>query len=172
MNRLKFALPLVIAVLLIACGANKEKNQAHDKILSLETELLADSLAPIERLKAQELIQAYENYVETYPEDSLSPEYLYKSSEIAMNLQMSGRAIEGFKKILVDYPDFDKADVCIFLQAFIYENHMQQYDTAKELYQEFLEKYPSHDLAEDALVSIQNMGKSLEELIKSWEGSE
>jgi tetratricopeptide (TPR) repeat protein len=172
MNRLKFALPFVIAVLLIACGANKEKNQAHDKILSLETELLADSLAPIERLKAQELIQAYENYVETYPEDSLSPEYLYKSSEIAMNLQMSGRAIEGFKKILVDYPDFDKADVCIFLQAFIYENHMQQYDTAKELYQEFLEKYPSHDLAEDALVSIQNMGKSLEELIKSWEGSE
>jgi len=118
------------------------------------------------------MIQAYENFVEAYPQDSLTPEYLYKSSEIAMNLQMAGRAIEGFQKILDNYPDFDKRAFCIFLQAFIYENQMQQYDTAKQLYQEFLEKYPSHDLAEDAMVSIQNMGKSLEELIKSWEGSE
>ena len=38
--------------------------------------------------------------------------------------------------------------------------------------QAFLKKHPEHELAEDALVSIQNMGKSLEELIKSWEESE
>ena len=45
---------------------------------------------------------------------------------------------------------------------------MQQYDEAKKLYREFLDKYPGHELAEDAMVSIQNMGKSLEELIDSW----
>ena len=172
MNKVRFALILLLAVIIVSCGDNREKKQMRQTITDIETSLFADSLAPVNRLKAQEMIQAYENFVDAYPEDSLSPEYLFKSSEIAMSLQMSGRAIEGFQRILDNYPDFDKYASCIFLQAFIYENQMQQYDTAKQLYQEFLDKYPSHDLAEDAMVSIQNMGKSLEELIKSWEGSE
>jgi len=172
MNKVRFALILLLAVIIVSCGDNREKKQMRQGITDLETSLFADSLAPVNRLKAQEMIQAYENFVNAYPEDSLSAEYLFKSSEIAMSLQMSGRAVEGFQRILDNYPDFDKYASCIFLQAFIYENQMQQYDTAKQLYQEFLNKYPSHDLAEDAMVSIQNMGKSLEELIKSWEGSE
>ncbi len=141
----------------------------RDKISTLEAGLYADSLGPVDRLKAQEMIQTYDSFVELYPDDSLAAEYLYKGSELAMNLQMSGRAIEGFQKILDNYHDFDKIALCVFLQAFIYENHMQQYDQAKQLYREFLETYPGHELAEDAMVSIQNMGKSLEELIKSWE---
>lgn len=155
--------------LFISCSANNDKRQMVEKVTGLENNLMADSLGPVDRLKAQELIQAYENFAAAYPEDSLSPEYLYRGAELAMNLQMSGRAVQTFQKILTTYPDFDKSALCIFLQAFIYENQMQQYDEAKKLYREFLEKHPGHELAEDALVSIQNMGKSLEELIKSWE---
>ena len=172
MNKIKFVLLLLPVLAMISCGSNKEIKQMHKEISELEGGLFADSLKPVDRLKAQEMIQAYENFVNAYPEDSLSAEYLYKSSEIAMNLQMSGRAVEGYQRILTDYPDFDKSALCIFLQAFVYENQMQQFEEAKSLYREFLEKHPGHELAEDALVSIQNMGKSLEELIKSWEKAE
>ena len=171
MNKIKLLI-LFVAVLLVSCGSQQEKKQMRQNIASLETSLFSDSLGPVDRLKAQEMIQAYEDFVNLFPDDSLAPEYLYKGSELAMNLQMSGRAIEGFQEILNNYPDFDKAALCVFLQAFIYENHMQQYDEAKALYRSFLEKYPGHELAEDAMVSMQNMGKSLEDLIKSWEGSE
>lgn len=169
MNKIKFVLLLAITGVIFSCGADSEQKKMRQELISLETNLFSDSLGPIDRLKAQKMIQAYENFVIAYPEDSLAPEYLYKGSEIAMSLQMSGRAIEGFQRIIIEYPDFDKVATCIFMKAFIYENYMQQYDTARSLYQEFLEKYPGHVLAEDALVSIQNMGKSLEELIKSWE---
>lgn len=171
MNKIKLVL-LLATITLVSCGPQKEKKQMNENISNLESLLFSDSLGPIDRLKAQEMIQAYDNFVSNYPDDSLSAEYIYKGSEIAMNLQMSGRAIEGFQKILTNYPDFDKRALCVFLQAFIYENQMQEYDEAKALYREFLEKYPGHELAEDALVSIQNMGKSLEDLIKSWEESE
>ena len=156
MKSIKFLLFIGIA-LIISCNANNEKKQMQENVISLENSLYADSIGPVDRLKAQELIQAYENYANVYPDDSLAPEYLYKSGEIAMNLQMSGRAVGSFQKILNNYPDFDKAALCIFLQAFIYENQMQQYDESRKLYREFLEKYPEHELAEDALVSIQNM---------------
>ena len=172
MKSVKIVLALITGVIVFSCGSNQEMKQLRSEISELEASLYADSLKPVDRLKAQEMIQAYENFADKYPEDSLTPEYLYKRSEIAMNLQMSGRAVEGYQRILNNYPDFDKAALCIFLQAFVYENQMQQYDEAKKLYREFLEKYPSHDLAEDALVSIQNMGKSLEELIQSWEKEE
>jgi len=165
-------LPVLLFVIMTACNSDGERKSLINEIESLEAELYADSLGPVDRQMAQEMITAYDDFTNAYPGDSLAPEYLYKSSEIAMNLEMSGRAVEGFRKIMNNYPDFDKVPLCLFLQAFIYENQMQQYDEAKKLYREFLEKYPDHDLAEDALVSIQNMGKSLEELIKSWEAGE
>lgn len=168
MNSLKF-LAFFTLVLLFSCGGDNQKKQLQLEIERLESGLYADSVGPVNRMKAQEMIQTYEEFVNIYPDDSLAPEYLYKSSEIAMNLEMPGRAIEGFQRIINNYPDFDKLALCLFLQAFIYENQMQQYEKSKVLYKEFLEKYPGHDLAEDALVSIQNMGKSLDELIKSWE---
>lgn len=163
---------MLMALMLVSCADDRERAKMVDGINDLEAGLYGDSIGPIDRIRAQEMIQAYENFVLAYPDDSLSAEFLFKSGEIAMGLQMPGRAIETFQRIRNNYPDFDKSAFCLFLQAFIYENQMGQFDDAKRIYQEFLELYPTHDLAEDALVSIQNMGKSLEELIQLWEQSE
>jgi len=166
------AIFVFIGLLVSSCGANSEIKEMRDRIDELEAILLADTVSQLNRSKAQELIQAYEHFANAVPEDSLTPEYLYKSAEIAMNLNMSGRAIENYQRILNNYQDFDKRAYCIFLQAFVYENQMQQYETARKLYELFINQYPDHDLADDARVSIDNMGKSLEELIKSWEEKE
>lgn len=163
-----------LLVLLIAssCAQNAEKKKLANEVIRLETEILSDSSGILDRNKGLEMIQAYENYANALPKDSLAPEYLYKGAEIAMNLQMAGTAIEYHQRILNNYPDFDNRAYCIFLQAFIYENQMQQYEPAKKLYQEFIDSFPEHPLADDAAVSISNMGKSLEELIQSWEKKE
>ncbi len=158
--------------LMWSCGNQKEIKKMSSAIARLEAEVYADTSSIADMSKAQELIQAYENYANALPEDSLSPEYLYKGAEIAMNLKMSGRAIEYYQRILNNFPNFDKRSYCLFLMAFVYENQMQQYETAKKHYLDFIEKYPDHPLADDAAVSVQNMGKSLEELIKSWEQKE
>lgn len=168
-----YSFVLIAGILLsVSCNNNAEKKKLASDVSELEAVLLTDTTSLLDRNLALELIQAYENYANALPEDSLAPEYLYKGAEIAMNLQMAGRAIEYHQRILNNYPDFDKKSYSLFLQAFIYENQMQQYETAKKLYREFIEIYPEHPLADDAAVSISNMGKSLEELIKSWEAEE
>jgi len=164
-----YSIVLIAGILFsVSCNNNSEKKKLASDVSELESVLLTDTSSLLDRNKALELIQAYENYANALPEDSLSPEYLYKGAEIAMNIQMAGRAIEYHQRILNNYPDFDKRSYSLFLQAFIYENQMQQYETAKKLYLEFIEKYPDHPLADDAEVSVTNMGKSLEELIESW----
>ena len=157
------------AALLTACDANREQKKARERISSLEAQAYGDTVTVIDPGLGMEMIQAYTDYANTYPEDTLSAEYLYKGAEIAMNLKMAGLAIETYKRILASYPNFSKSDYCIFLQAFILENQLEQFDQAKLLYEEFVRLFPDHPMADDAKLSIQNMGIPLEELVRMWE---
>ena len=162
---------LVSSVILIAgCGVNSEKKKALDRIGVNEARIFGDSTATIPDQKTgMEMIQAYADYANAWPKDTISAEFLFKGAEIAMNLNQPGMAMEYYNRILLYYPEFKKRPYCIFLQAFILENQMNQYDQAKARYQEFIDKYPDHVLARDAQKSIENMGKPIEELIKEWE---
>lgn len=162
---------LAIALMLGAgCGGNSEKKKALSLISAKEAAIFGDSLATIpDETTGLEMIQAYVDYANSWPEDTLSAEFLFKGAEIAMNLNKSSMAIEHYNRILLNYPDYRKNAYCIFLQAFILENQMNMYDQAKARYQEFIDKYPEHVLAKDARASIDNMGKPIEDLIREWE---
>ena len=51
----------------------------------------------------------------------------------------------------------------------MYENNLGDLNAAKSIYEQFLEKYPDDEFADDAAVSIKNLGKTPEELIKEFE---
>ena len=155
---------------LTGCAGNAEKRKILDRIEAGEARIFGDSLRTLpDQNTGMEMIQAYTDYANAYPDDSASAEYLFKGAEIAMNMKMSAMAIEYYKRIAAAYPAYSKVPYCIFLQAFILENQLNQYDQAKSFYQEFLQKYPNHVLARDAQLSIDNMGKPIEDLIREWE---
>jgi TolA-binding protein len=167
-NILLFALSIA---LITGCGVNSEKKKALRKIADNEAIIFGDSTKTIADNKTgMNMIRAYTDYANAWPKDTISAVFLFKGAEIAMNLNQSGMAIDYYNRVLLNYPDFSKRPYCMFLQAYILENQMNQYELAKTRYQEFLDKYPKHPLAESARASIQNMGKPLEELIKEWEG--
>jgi tetratricopeptide (TPR) repeat protein len=119
--------------------------------------------------KAGELQDLYVELAESNPGDTLSAEYYFKAAELAMNLNKTQQALELYNKIIYTFPEFKKAPESLFLMAFIYENTLQNYGRAKELYELFLEKYPDHDFADDARFSLMYLGKSPEELMKEFE---
>jgi tetratricopeptide (TPR) repeat protein len=165
----KIILIVLTAILLIGCG-NQEKKKALERIASVEAKIFGDSTATIPDQKiGMEMIQAYVDYADAWPKDTISAEFLFKGAEVAMNLNQSAMAIGYYNRILLSYPEFKKKPLCVFLQAFILENQMNQYDQAKARYQEFLDKYPDHVLAKDARASIENMGRPIEDLIKQWD---
>jgi outer membrane protein assembly factor BamD (BamD/ComL family) len=170
MRQIKLVLLIVSVILIAGCGQNSEKKKALRRIADNEAKIYRDSTATIPDLKTgMEMIQAYADYANTWPKDTISAEYLFKGAEIAMNLNQSAMAIEYYNRILLSYPAFRKRPYCVFLQAYILENQLNQYDQAKARYQEFIDKYPDHVLVKDARASIENMGKPIEELIKEWD---
>jgi outer membrane protein assembly factor BamD (BamD/ComL family) len=161
---------LVLALMTLGCGQGAEKKKLTDRIAAGEAKIFGDSLSTIpDQNTGMEMIQAYTDFANEFPDDTASAEYLFKGAEIAMNMKMSAMAIEYYRRIIDSYPNYSKVAYCLFLQAFILENDLKQYDQAKQVYQDFVNKYPNHVLAKDALASIQNMGKPIEELIKEWE---
>ncbi|MCK5169148.1 MAG: tetratricopeptide repeat protein [Bacteroidales bacterium] len=167
----KLTIVLVLAsFLIIACNsAKREQNKAIKEIQSLESELIADSISIINQKKAKQLIDLYNIYSSNYKTDSLAPEYLFKAGELAMNLNYSTQAIVYLNRFEKDFNSHDKMPYCIFFQAFIYENQLNNLEKAEQYYQRFIDKYPNHELADDAATSIKHLGKSLEEIIQSFE---
>jgi TolA-binding protein len=168
MKILKFStILLLLSMLVISCGQSKK--DVVGKITQLEESLFSGQVKGINKVQAAELVAAYNEYADLFPDDSLSPNYLFKAADISMNVFESGQAIELYNKILTSYPNYKKAPQCVFLKAFVYENNLKDLANAKRYYQEFLEKYPEDDFADDAEMSLKNLGKSPEELIKEFE---
>jgi len=155
-----------VALFLASCSPSKEEKRSE---ISVQEENLYSDEGLSSKEGARELIEMYISYAEEYPEDSNAVEYLFKAADIAMNIFDSQKAIYLYDKIYSDYPTFRKRPECLFLKGYVYENNLGQLDEAKAIYTEFLQKYPDNDFADDAEVSLNNLGKSPEELIKEFE---
>lgn len=158
-----------VLVSLLIFGCTSEQANLESNIAQQEEALFSDENKMVDRQKANDLIDSYIDYANSFPESTNSPEYLFKAGDIAMNLNVPQKAIEVFNRIINDYPDYEKAPQCLFLKAYVYENNLGNLEEAKKIYEEFLQKYPDDDFADDAQVSIKNLGKTPEELIKEFE---
>jgi len=162
-----FALFILAGVILFACS--NPQQEATEQIIALEDALFSEEGNMNNLDKAIELINQYISYADQFPEDSNSAEYLFKAADIGMNINKGELAIDLYNRIIQTYPNFRKAPECLFLKAYVYENNLGQLNKARVFYQEFIDKYPDNDFADDAEISIQNLGKSPEELIREFE---
>ena len=171
--KIRLLIILLSVLILSACKQKSERDVEFEKVNKLEEQLYGDSLVTeIDQTLAANMIQAYVNFSQRFKEDSLAPEFFYKAAEISMNLNQGNQAILYFETIKLKYPNFNKIPECLFLQAFINEDQLNNQERSTELYNEFMKKYPNHDLFDDAQISIQNMGKSLEEILEGFKQNE
>lgn len=160
------------AVVIILAGITLQcSNDPKSKIKSLEKQIGSEKFTLDEKgiQLANELVKEYLDYANKYKNSPEAPDYMYSAADLSLNIGKSKEALDLYNQIIYKYPDYAKAPECLFLEGYIYENYFNEYGKAKEIYESFLQKYPNHDFADDARISIENMGKSPEELIKSFE---
>ena len=155
-----------VSVLMVSCG--NEKQKMNDEISSAEQKLKNDSSVVIDKQKAAEVIHLYLAYAEKFKDDSLSAEYLFRAADVTNGIHQPDKAIELYERVQ-QFKSYSKTPVSLFLQGFIAETELQDMQRAKEYYEKFLKQYPDHKLANDVKITIANLGKSPEELIKEFE---
>ena len=167
MKRSTILLLFGIFALLAGCTPSREKTIA--RINSLEKRLFAPESVNFDKTMADSLMVLYENFIKANPKDSLSPGYLFKAANIAMNAGDGGKALGLFDQYLQNYPDQKKAPMCLFFKGFVNENVLHNLDKAREAYLLFLEKYPTNDFAKDVTMALKNLGKTPEMLVREFE---
>jgi len=152
-----------------AKGLTVSKDDVLKEIATAENSLYNVDKFTFDPVKANAVVSSYEKFANTYPDDPKTPDYLFKSGEIFRSLKKYQKAIDTYESIYKNHSSYEKAPHSLFLMGFSYENDVKNNDKAKECYTEFLGKYPKHDLAKDVKFSLENLGKSPEDIIKEFE---
>ncbi|MBL4710470.1 MAG: hypothetical protein JKY48_18725 [Flavobacteriales bacterium] len=187
MKKLIF-LSLIISIsTFIACGDGQSKNNNETtETSSSEVDVnklnMNNLLAEIEKrekaFKGEKtvnhrngilLMKAYAAFAERFSNREHAAEYLFKAGEIAMGAELPVESIRYLDKLYNDHPHFEKRAYGLFLKAFVLENQAQNLDEAKKTYELFLSEFPAHEMADDALASIANLGKTPEQIIREFE---
>lgn len=154
-------------ILFIAsCVRPQQKMQAQ--ITDMEKVLFKDATQIPDPVAADSMIKMYLSYADQFQDDTLSPEYLFRAGDIANGIGKHKDALGYFGKVQ-RYPNYKKMPTALFLQGFISENYLSDMDAARRYYEKFLKQFPNHKLANDVKNSLNNLGKTPEQLIQEFE---
>lgn len=159
---------LILSITLLVFGCSSPRDKDLSKIQKLEAEVDKQAATP-DTANLNQLIRDYTSFVDSYPQDSLAPKYLYRAIRVTMSMNNGQQSMKMIDRFINDYTNGPRYAEVVFLKAYVYENLLGNYGRASEIYRDFIHNFPDHELSDDAQVAIQNMGKSPEELIKEFE---
>lgn len=135
----------------------------------LRMKMFNDSTGRIDFAKANQFIHSAETYADNMKADPEAPQLLHRAGETARSIRDFNKALSIYDKIYEQFPNFEKAPQALFLKAFTLDNDLKNTEAARELYQQFLEKHPDNEFADDTQFLLENLGKDDEEIIQSFQ---
>ena len=153
---------LLILFVVAACSSNKDK------------EYFESASAKYKANDFSGAVMGYQKLLNEYPDSKYAQDSyfaiagIYQMSKIP-NLskgESAQKAIEYFQKFYKQFPNSDRTPKALFLIGFIRANDLQEYDSAKIAYNEFLNKYPQNELAASVKMELENLGRTPDEIIE------
>lgn len=163
--------PLLLVLFMAISIGCSNRDTDIENIETLEKTLYSNSESVFDPQVAENLVSHYESFVASMPDDTLSPSYLFKAGEVAMGMGTSAKAIELYGRVYKEYPIYPKAATALFLIGFVNETQVKNLAEAQKYYRKFLAEYPGNSLVDDAKFSLENLGKSDEDIIKEFEAN-
>jgi len=89
---------------------------------------------------------------------------LYAMAQEQYGSEKYEEALKSFQKLVDEFPKGQKHAEAMFMLGFINANDLKNLELAEKHYKTFLEKYPGHDLSDDAEYEIKTLGKDINDL--------
>lgn len=153
-----------IALALSACAFSAKKKA--EAISALELSISESARKNIaDTTKVKELLADYDYYIAHYPKDSLTPVYLMRSADFDRAIGLPEVAIANYHRVYMEYPQYPKANMALFLEGFTNENDAHDLDKARSSYQLYLQKYPDSKMARDVKFLLDHLGMTPEQIM-------
>lgn len=167
MKTIKLISCIIIGAFLAGCTQSKEKmvKEITEKEKTLFT---AENPIP-DKTKVDEMVALYLKFADKHSKDSLAPEYIFRAAKLQTSVARNEEAITLLDRVIKDYQGYSKLPETYFLKAFIYDNNIKNISKARAAYTDFLQKFPKSDMSDDAMMAIDNLGKTPEQIVKEFE---
>lgn len=123
----------------------------------------------VNRAASLKYVDAVEALALVSPQDTIVPDHLYTAAEVARSIRTFPKAMSLYDWLIDTYPSHTKTANALFIKGFILEQDYKRSDEAKLIYEQFLTKYPDHEMAQSAEFLLDNIGKSDQEILKQLE---
>lgn len=157
------------ALLVVACNHTPKElthDQLHDSIEVLETQLQKVSpIDPVDTALGNNMLALCLQFADRYPDDTLAAHYLHRAAYIALSMDLIDDMVACYDRIIDNYPDYEKLDECYYEKGIALDNAGRK-DQARKAYQDFLDEYPDHFLADDIRKAIPLLDMSDELLLE------
>jgi tetratricopeptide (TPR) repeat protein len=174
-----FLLTVLATVLFSACGGGSSPHgeegtdstatssaEAVRRIRSQEDSLFAKPI--FDRAGALKLYDVYLAFAQTFPKDTMVPEYLFRAASVARSMNEPNKTLMLYDRVIADYPEWRRIADAYYLRAFTIDSDLKQKGEAKTAYEEVIKRFPDHKFAADAKQMIENMQYTDEELIERF----
>ena len=175
----------MVAVLFCACNKAKkgtgltEKTQNQSELVQMFQQ--CDSLYMLgtpDTVQMCLFVDKAVEFADAFPEEVIAPELLMRAGETCIRLaeyadqrplkiKYAKQALDIYNKVQKVYPDYSDLKMCYFNRGVVYDDILQDYESAKFEYSDFIHKYPDDSLSVQLKIYIQYLGKSPEELMKA-----
>lgn len=163
--KLLIALSLVL-ISLVACGPSQTKQIKEIKQLE---KIIGETF---DTVKMNQLVLLYDNYISQFPNDSLSDDYLFKVANLSRVLKNGEKALKYYTLLIQNYPLSEFVPECYFFKGVVNEEVIYDMGAAALSYKEFINAFPNHQLAKDAELSLQYLGKSPDEIVEMFKNTD
>ena len=165
-----------LACFFSSCSSNKDGSGSPEerktllmRIDSLQEKMFDPTSMELDKVLAGKQINACQEFIQKFPEDTACAEYLFRSSDLARALGRNADAIKYLDEICKTHPDFRKIPECLFLQGYYYQEYFNDTIQAKTFYMQLISKYPKHAFVDDAQALMKMFGKSEQDIIRDFE---
>lgn len=171
MKTLVAVLSAITVITFSSCGSgnggpsDSVKNDSH-AILITKIEAERTRMSESKTYNPQDGLNAlrmYVDFVNKYPDDSLTPEYLFTASDLATGTGNYQQAADFLETILAKHTTYEKYEDAMFAAALLYDSYLENVnhggDRAIQLYEQIEAKYPNSYYSEQSKVLKTYVGK-------------
>lgn len=164
---------LLLCMALLACTAchtpatKEDRAQVElDSIALMEDKVFGDSLELAELTLAYDLATRMALFSDSFPEHPKAGSMLFRSADLCQGLNQGSLSIKRFERFRRNFPKDSLVADALFMEGHVAETILSDTALAKRKYNEFIGMYPNHPFAPGARFSLDNMGKTEEEMIQ------
>jgi len=160
MNKLFGVVTLVSIFVLVSC--NKRENELKEiyaASVEMDSVLRTNEVLSVkQRVMAEDLVQEYMEFANNYPEDSLAPQFIFKSAMLFHFIPFYDKELEALEMLAERYPESEYAPQALVTAARVSEENLNNIDKSIQYLQQLKDKYPESPYATNIDLQMEYAG--------------